>query len=75
VSAEPPNNELTLSTKDGKRAIRRTIPAQNDHGAPRVYTDMISKFALNFDSEETARRFEKAFKHAVQMSQASKELF
>jgi hypothetical protein len=76
ADTDPPKYDLMINAKDEKKAIKRTASVRSDRSVPRNYADMTSRLTLSFDSKETARRFEKAFKHAAKLSQgSSKEPF
>jgi hypothetical protein len=74
LEINPPAYDLKLNAKDGKKAIKRTSNTSTliypqryeDH-----HEEITALMVLGFDSEETARRFEKAFKHAARLAQAS----
>lgn len=73
---EPARYDLTLNVRGGKKAIKRTNISRSSYLPTRSYESMMSRIVLSFDNEETARRFEKAFKHAARLSQSlSKEPF
>ena len=76
ADTDPPKYDLMINAKDEKKEIKRTASVRYDRSVPHNYADMTSRLTLSFDSQETARRFEKAFKHAAKLSQgASKEPF
>jgi hypothetical protein len=71
VDCEPPKYDLTLNTKGEKKAIRYTNISKTTMLSPYKSESMTNSLILGFDSEETARRFEKAFEHAAKLAQAS----
>lgn len=73
---EPSKYDLKLNVKGEKKAIKRANVSRSNYSPTRSYESMMNVIILSFDNEETARRFEKAFKHATRLSQAlSKEPF
>jgi hypothetical protein len=76
MDCEPTKYDLTLNTKGEKKAIKYSNISRSSFFPTKTYESMANLIVLSFDNEETAHRFEKAFKHAAKLSQtSSKEPF